>query len=112
MGEISEMMLSGVLDANGEYTGQNPGIPVYPKGWFGGKGFQSSAPNVNRVKGFLVTRGIPKGELQKAILLEYGKFVGTERPTNHACGNWPVFKAFVDAEIGYVKPSKKQKENG
>lgn len=35
MGDIAEMMLDGILDANGEYTGHNYGHPVYPKGWFG-----------------------------------------------------------------------------
>ncbi len=106
MGEIADIMLEGILDANGEYTGINPGHPIYPKGWFK-KEFKSSAPAVNRVKNFLTQRGIPLGDEQKSLLKEYGSHVNTDRPTNHANSNWKVFKSFVDEKVGYVKPSKR-----
>ncbi|MBB6131791.1 hypothetical protein [Mucilaginibacter lappiensis] len=108
MGEIAEMMINGILDANGEFTGNDYGHPVYPKGWFGKK-VESSSPKVARVKNFLSIRGIAQGESQKDILKAYANHVGIERPTNHACSNWPTFKAFVDQKIGYVKPSKQNK---
>jgi hypothetical protein len=109
MGEIAEMMLDGILDANGEYTGRNPGYPVYPKGWFKQKQgkFVNSHAAVCKVKCFLKERGIPVGDEQKKIVAEYGRHVNCDRPTFHACSNWPVFKAWVDAKVGYVKPSKR-----
>lgn len=109
MGEIAEMMLNGILDANGEYTGINPGHPVYPKGWFRQKKgkFVSSHLAVSKVKCFLKERGIPIGDEQKKMVMEYGKFVNCDRPTFHACSNWPVFKKFIDDKVGYIKPSKK-----
>jgi len=106
MGEIADMMLDGILDANGEYTGRNYGHPVYPKGWFGKKKFVNSAPAVFKVQNFMSQRGIPKGEQQKQALEDYKSHVGCERPTNHTYSNWPIFKAFIDGRIGYIKPSK------
>lgn len=105
MGETAEMMLDGILDANGEYTGRNPGHPVYPKGWFG-KEKGNSWPQVSRVKCFLGCRGIETGQPQKDMVEAYGNHIGTDRPTQHACSNWPTFKEFVDKKIGYIKPSK------
>lgn len=106
MGDIADMMLDGILDASGEYTGINPGHPVYPKGWFKQKKFVSSHNAVSRVKCFLIERGIPVGDEQRKIVSEYGKHVNNYRPTFHACSNWKEFKAFVDGRVGYVKPSK------
>lgn len=108
MEEIADMMIDGILDANGEYTGINPGHPVYPKGWFQQKKgkFVNSAKAVLKVKNFLLQRGIPIGEQQKIIVAEYGKHVNCDRPTFHACSNWPVFKSFIDTKTGYIKPSK------
>lgn len=105
MGEIVEMMLDGILDANGEYTGNDYGHPVYPEGWFGKKKFESSYPRVKRVKDFLLVRGISKGEPQKQLVIAYGKHVNNDKPTQHACDNWKLLKAFIDNQIGYVKPS-------
>lgn len=108
MGESADMILDGILDANGEYTGINPGRPVYPKGWFKQKKgkFVNSHPAVSRVKCFLLERGIPLGQEQINLLHDYGIEVNCGRPTFHACSNWKIFKAFVDARVGYVNPSK------
>lgn len=106
MGDIADMMLEGILDANGEYTGRNPGHPVYPKGWFGKVGKGNSHPSVTRVTNFMLQRGIAKGDEQKKTLLDYGKEVDSDRPTYHACSNWPTFKSFIDKRVGYIKPSK------
>lgn len=106
MGEIAEMMLDGILDANGEYTGRNPGHPVYPKGWF------EKGNNVNFAQNsvycFLGQRGIPEIEYKK-VLKDYANHVGiTSKYINHARGNWKIFKAFIDERVSYVKPSKQK----
>lgn len=105
MGEIAEMMLDGILDANGEYTGINPGYPVYPKGWFGSK-CAEAAKRSQRVRDFMSCRGIKYGDDQRTAIKEYGQMVKCDRPTNHACSNWPIFKVFINERVGYVKPSK------
>jgi hypothetical protein len=107
MGEIADMMLDGILDANGEYTGINTGHPVYPKGWFGTKN-ADAARRSQRVRDFMTCRGITLGDAQRQAIKDYGEHVSCDRPTNHACSNWPVFKAFIDTRIGYVKPSKQK----
>jgi hypothetical protein len=104
MGEIAEMMLDGILDANGEYTGRNPGHPVYPKGWFGSK-CAEAARRSQRVRDLMTCRGIAVGDAQRLAIKEYGISVDCDRPTNHACSNWPTFKAFINARVGYIKPS-------
>lgn len=112
MGEMADLMLEGILDANGEYTGINPGHPVYPKGWFGEqKDFHSSWPSVQKVNSFFSCRGVEKGEPRKKLLKEYGAKFFTDRPTNHAVKNWKEFKAYIDERIGYVKPGKQKKDD-
>lgn len=108
MGDIADMMIEGILDANGEYTGRNPGHPVYPKGWFEkGNGFNHAE---NRVKCFLMQRGIKDADEQRKALKDYSIHVGiTKKYINHANGNWNIFKGFIDARVGYVKPSKQPK---
>lgn len=105
MGDIAEMMLDGILDANGEYTGINPGYPVYPKGWFGTKN-PDAARRSQRVRDLMTTRGIKVGDDQRKAIADYGKLVNNKNPTNHACSNWPTFRKFIDDRVGYIKPSK------
>jgi len=108
MGEIADMMLDGILDANGEYTGINPGHPVYPKGWFGGQ--KSSDHHKHMVNNFLKQRGIIDESERFAIVNEYAKTIDrkNKRVFRYIQGNFKAFKDFVDKRIGYVKPSKKE----
>lgn len=108
MGEIAEMMLDGILDANGEYTGHNYGHPVYPKGWFGEDKKQRNMDRHVQVFNFLRQRGINDHERQQEMLHSFAKHRGIshKRITRNACGDWKGFKAFVDKKIGFVKPSK------
>lgn len=108
MGDIADMMLEGILDANGEYTGINPGHPVYPKGWFGEDEKQRNMDRHVQISNFLKQRGVTEHAEQKEILHEFAKHLGTDfkRITRRACSDWKVFKAFVDNKIGFVKPSK------
>lgn len=105
MGEAADMMLDGILDANGEYTGRNPGHPVYPKGWFGVR-CQDAAKRSQRVRDFMTTRGLKLGDEQRLAIKEYGINVNSDRPTYHACSNWPMFTEFINKRVGYTKPSK------
>lgn len=78
MGEIAEMMINGIMDANGEFTGINPGHLVYPKGWFG-KGTQERNPEKG-VRFFINNLGVPNSQQrskkdQNKIIIRYGKEV-------------------------------------
>lgn len=95
MGDIADMMLDGILDASGEYTGRSPGHPVYPGGWFGDSK-NTSWKKVSKVKNFLKQRGIEDAKTQKRVLTLYGNSVKNNRPTSHASNNWKKFKQFVD----------------
>lgn len=114
MGEIAEMMLDGILDANGEYTGINPGYPIYPKGWFG----ENNNVNYgNKVSCFLKARGIRGFNDKYDIVIEYGlktacksnKFGKICRDICKDDRSWKAFKKFIDFRTGYVKPSKQAK---
>lgn len=106
MGDIADMMIEGILDANGEYTGRNPGHPVYHKGWFGKPQRDLSK---DRVHCFLNQRGFDKKEYSK-VIAEYAERFGVNANyIRHANDNWKVFKAFVDEKAGFIKPSKQPK---
>jgi len=116
MGDIADMMLDGILDANGEYTGKNYGYPVYPKGWFGKKeqyrdrvgGFNTQKTVVS----FLRTRE-PISEKWNDLLLGFSVkeevYYKNGRLYNYITGcpkTWERFKKFIDAKTNYIKPSK------
>lgn len=76
MGEIAEMMLDGILDANGEYTGFDYGYPVYPKGWFGKKNSNPlSGISIFLQGGKFAKQRIGRKTVRK-ILLQYAEKIG------------------------------------
>lgn len=114
MGDIADMMLDGILDAKGEYTGRNPGHPVYPAGWFGNKNAEHFQ-NKNQALNFLRVRGITNQVEQEVIVLAFAKQTTSSSRTrkqafSYIAKNWKAFKSHVDLKIGYVKPSKQKNE--
>lgn len=78
MGEIADMMIDGILDANGEYTGIYHGHPVYPKGWFG-KSEKPRSPEKG-VRFFINNVGRPNSQQrsikdQNKIIIRYASEV-------------------------------------
>lgn len=117
MGEIADMMLDGILDANGEYTGHDYGHPVYPKGWF--EGDNETSHSVTRVVSFMKDRGIKEPSKRGEIVREYMEHIGSDsrvkkfgKQCKIICKDNPTFNKFkkwLNAKIGYVKPSKQNK---
>lgn len=112
MGEIADMMIEGILDANGEYTGRNPGHPIYPKGWFGETPFNYH----KKCLLFLKERKIIDRDQANQIITDYGVKIGSlSVKHNKICKlicsdtrSWGKFKTYVDNKIGYIKPSKQK----
>lgn len=102
------MMLDGILDANGEYTGINPGHPVYPNGWFG-KRDRFDPVKKGKVLSFLKQRNVPYA-MRYDLVVGFAGDVSVNKGFTICADNWTAFKSFVDDVIGYVKPSKQKNE--
>lgn len=85
MGEIADMMLDGILDANGEYTGRNYGYPVYPKGWFGKRNSNPIAGISCFIQGGKYAQRISKKAVRK-ILLQYAEIINFPPIGDHQTG--------------------------
>ncbi len=109
MGEIADMMLDGILDASGEYTGHDYGYPVCPKGWF------TNGENERKVNYFLKQRKVYDFEKRRILVSEYGDTMSPRRTKfMKICAaicedraSWLLFKIWVDNKVGFKKGGAK-----
>ena len=59
-------------------------------------------PNKQRtaqVSNFLSQRGIEDKDVQRLVIIAFGKTIPDNRLTRYACQHWKEFKQFVDLKI-------------
>lgn len=67
-------------------------------------------PNPDRhaqVRNFLNQRGVTDPDVQRLVILAFGKTIPVSRITRYAVDHWKEFKQFVDSKIQYNEQQPK-----